>query len=54
MYKRQLEEVAYVIAEEDADSEEPIQEEESDAEGVIDSAIEKMAEIEVDESKEEE
>ena len=49
-----LEEVAYVIAEEDADSEEPIQEEESDAEGVIDSAIEKMAEIEVDESKEEE
>ena len=49
-----LEEVAYIIAEEDVDSEEPIQEEVPDAEGVIDSAIEKMAEIEIDESKEEE
>ena len=49
-----LEEVAYIIAEEDVDSEEPIQEEAPDAEGVIDSAIEKMAEIEIDESKEEE
>ena len=47
-------EVAYIIAEEDVDSEEPIQEEAPDAEGVIDSAIEKMAEIEIDESKEEE
>ena len=49
-----LEEVAYVISEEDADVEEPLQEEEPDAEVVIDAALEKMAEIETDESKEEE
>ena len=49
-----LEEVAYVIAEEEADAEEPTQEAEPDAEGVIDAALEKMAEIETDESKEEE
>ena len=48
-----LEEVAYIIAEEDVDVEEESQDSEPDAEVVIDSAIEKMAEIETDEKEEE-
>ncbi len=48
-----LEEVAYIIAEEDIEVEDEPQESEPDAEVVIDSAIEKMAEIEVDDKEEE-
>ncbi len=48
-----LEEVAYIIAEEDVEGEEEAQDSEPDAEVVIDSAIEKMAEIETDEKEEE-
>tara|TARA_B100000686_G_C16771792_1_gene965650 strand:+ start:1066 stop:1833 length:768 start_codon:yes stop_codon:yes gene_type:complete len=48
-----LEEVAYIISEEDAEVEEEAQDSEPDAEVVIDSAIEKMAEIETDEKEEE-
>ncbi len=48
-----LEEVAYIIAEEDVEGEEEPQDSEPDAEVVIDSAIEKMAEIETDEKEEE-
>jgi small subunit ribosomal protein S3 len=48
-----LEEVAYIIAEEDVEGEEETQDSEPDAEVVIDSAIEKMAEIETDEKEEE-
>ena len=48
-----LEEVAYIISEEEAEVEEEAQDSEPDAEVVIDSAIEKMAEIETDEKEEE-
>ena len=48
-----LEEVAYIIAEEDVEIEEETQDSGPDAEVVIDSAIEKMAEIETDEKEEE-
>ena len=48
-----LEEVAYIISEEDAEVEEEAQDSEPDAEVVIDSAIEKMAESETDEKEEE-